>query len=155
MTNQSNITTTLNRRKVFAAGAAMAVAGLLPVAVSKAGAVVPFAGGEFAAKCERFRELKTALDKLYEANHIKLERLKSPELPATLLEPLELPGIGIKTPDENGWCASELERLAKQGYWEVNVHNPRAGTMTVKSGFRPVCQKTKERAAELLSVRVV
>ena len=156
MTNQSSNTTTLNRRKMFAASAALAVAVVSSVALAKAsGVAVPFVDREFAAKCKRFQELKAALNNLYEANDTKLNGLPCPELPGTLLEPLEIPGSGKKTPDENGWSSSELERLATQGKWEVFVREDKKnGSMTVRSGFRAVPQTTKKRATELLPVRV-
>ena len=109
---------------------------------------------EFAAKCRKFRELKVALDRLYEANDVKLEKLVCPEIPNELLEPLEMPVHGKKTPDGKGWSKSELERLANQGKWEVFVRTDKAGTMTIKSGFHAVPQATKKRATELLPVRV-
>ncbi len=151
-----------SRRNFVKSSVALALAGLAPVAMSKASAAVPSVSSGFAAKCQRYRELKTALDSLYEKNDIRLKRLERPELPGALLGPLEIPGFGMRPPDETkhgtslqGWSASELERLATQGKWEVFVkEDKKDGSVTVKSGFRAVSRATKKRATELLTVRV-
>ena len=163
---QNSITAPTSRRNFIKSGAAV-IAALtvpaiahtapnLPMAVAKkSGAAVPSLTGEFAAKRQTFRDLKIALNNLYEANDIKLERLVHPELPAALLKPLEIPGNGKKAPDENGWSSSELERLASSGKWEVFVKEDKKNrSITIRSGFRSVHQATKKRAAELLPVRV-
>ena len=161
MVQANNAIAALTSRRNFVKSSVAVLAALTVPAL--ASAAVPFVEGEFAAKRKRFRELKTAMDNLYEANDIKLHRLERPELPAALLEPLEIPGfIGKKPPPAatqgtllEGWSASELERLATKGKWEVFVReDKRNGALTLKSSFRAVPQATKKRAAELPPVRV-
>lgn len=161
MANQSSNTTTLNRRKMFAVSAALAVASVSTVALAKAGMGRADPEHPDRALFEAIAE--------WQRGHVEQERLSDihsqledlagetePPMPSELFEALEMPsGKRLPTDMAFGWPESSLRNYAECGQvlQSSNEKLPNDGLRT-ELWWDDISQATRQRAGELLQVKL-
>ena len=151
---RSTNTLALSRRHALAGLAALSTAGIVTAAAAS-GAQALCTNSAFAEKCRLSRAAKAAMEAHFARHNPSIEAMikDGPELPKTLLEPLDLPGSGawIKVPAK-GWSADQLSEMVR-GFWNVMERSDTPKGMVIREKNLPVPSQTRERAATLRAIR--
>ena len=158
MANQSSNTTTLNRRKMFSASAALAVAGVSTVALAKAG-MAAVSGHPDRALFEAIAEWRVGHEEQERLCDIqcRLEDLAGetePPIPSELFEALDMPDEK-RLPDMSlGWLESSLRNFVESGQVLLGSTEKLPNSIRTDMWWDDISPATRQRAAELLQVRL-
>jgi hypothetical protein len=150
-----------SRRNFIASGAALAVASVSTVALAKAGIARPAPEHADRALLEAIAE--------WQRGHVEQERLSDihsqledlagetePTIPSELFEALEMPsGKRLPTDRAVGWPEPSLRDFAERGQLlQSSMDKLPNGAMRTDFWWDDISQATRQRAAELLQIRL-
>jgi hypothetical protein len=156
MANQLSNIITLNRRKMFTASAAMAIAGISTAALAQSASGQPDrALFEAIAKWQRGYVEQERIGDIQ--SHLEdLAGETEPSMPSELLEALDMPdGKHYPTDMSRGW-----EEVSLRNYAETGQVLQTSGKKLPNDGLRTdlwwsdISPSTRQRAAELLAIRL-
>ena len=148
--------TPMSRRSLVAGVAALSAAtGISTVTAAAQGLQVAGSDGGFVEKCRLSQAAKAAMEAHFARDNPVIDAMieEIPELPATLLEPLDITGSGDWTEGPaKGWSVDQLSEMVR-GFRNIMERSDTPEGMVIREKNLPVPSHTRDRAAALLEIR--